>query len=796
MAETSSPRFGMVVWGAGTDGPSRTEFNQSFDAIDDFAARYDRGLRAARPAASIYGRFYYATDTGVLYHDTGTAWTIVGAGLEAPVSVASGATGDVVLTLKGFTGQTADLLALRDGTNALQSRFGSSGSLYVGQNAEVIRGTGAGYTAKFTAQAAAGVPLIVKGMASQSGNLFEARDTGDAILARIDNVGRVYGVGLTSSSGLTVSSGASALQGLTAGATGLGNTTIEPGSNASASLQVDGIAGQTNLQTWRNASDAVVGSVALDGAALHNRLGVGATAAPAGTQLYVHSGAAGDRPLAVRAAVGQTANLVEFLSSDGTTVAAKVTAGGGFVTLGSTALGSEPLANVRHSLVGTVAGDVVSVVRAAASQTADLVQWQNSTPTILSRINNAGNFGIGTDVIANTPLALTPRATSGVGLIVKGLGSQTGALTRWLSSADAELAAVSALGRVNAAQGFFGGVVAASNPSATSNHLRSVAAGDVALSVQGFTGQTADLFRVLDVAGTGTLSKFDSTGALTAPNGSFIATNAALNLLTVKGASSQTAKLLVVKNNADNELFSVNYLGKVFVKPVTNEAAPVLILRNADAASTNALLTAQNHDGSQNLFEVSSAGTVNMKTLGITGFFAADLISAVGGAFTVDSDRNLTTDGYVDADDVRTLGVSMPRGLIAEGTGTATVTSSGTEVTVGALSQVINVVSGRKYRVTVGGRFESDTASTPVTATIRMRCSSFGPAVIQSWDDYFPGSGNTGQTARVFSRAFQATGTGATTISFTITRTTGANGFRIAQPSGTSYYIEIEDIGG
>src|SRR6266850_5956008 len=41
------------------------------------------GTFAARPAAGTSGRWYFATDTGVLYADTGAAWTQVALGTLA-----------------------------------------------------------------------------------------------------------------------------------------------------------------------------------------------------------------------------------------------------------------------------------------------------------------------------------------------------------------------------------------------------------------------------------------------------------------------------------------------------------------------------------------------------------------------------------------------------------------------------------------------------------------------------------------------------------------------------------------
>jgi hypothetical protein len=46
--------------------------------LDPATAIFAQGLAAARPAASVPGRIYYATDTGTVTYDTGAAWVAVG----------------------------------------------------------------------------------------------------------------------------------------------------------------------------------------------------------------------------------------------------------------------------------------------------------------------------------------------------------------------------------------------------------------------------------------------------------------------------------------------------------------------------------------------------------------------------------------------------------------------------------------------------------------------------------------------------------------------------------------------
>lgn len=75
MAESVTPRFGFAKQSAGTDAwPGRVGFMAILDKIEGNAAMFASGTFAARPAAGKEGRIYRATDTGVVYYDTGAAW--------------------------------------------------------------------------------------------------------------------------------------------------------------------------------------------------------------------------------------------------------------------------------------------------------------------------------------------------------------------------------------------------------------------------------------------------------------------------------------------------------------------------------------------------------------------------------------------------------------------------------------------------------------------------------------------------------------------------------------------------
>jgi len=57
------------------------------NALDNAAIDLAEGTLAARPAASIRGRWYYATDVGILYRDSGSTWRAVSVGADAITAV-------------------------------------------------------------------------------------------------------------------------------------------------------------------------------------------------------------------------------------------------------------------------------------------------------------------------------------------------------------------------------------------------------------------------------------------------------------------------------------------------------------------------------------------------------------------------------------------------------------------------------------------------------------------------------------------------------------------------------------
>lgn len=170
-------------------------------------------------------------------------------------------------------------------------------------------------------------------------------------------------------------------------------------------------------------------------------------------------------------AQSQVTNLVSALSGKASTSHAST----------HTSIGSDPLSNLSISqisslssvldqkvdgtLTGTVwatsniaitsgaAGSIGLSIAGAASQSANLTEWRNSSATLLSRISPTGQFASGTNAAIGqtsintaTMLQVTATAAGTVGAVVRGAASQTANLQEWQNSAGTAIAQVNSGG--------------------------------------------------------------------------------------------------------------------------------------------------------------------------------------------------------------------------------------------------------------------------------------------------------------------------------------------------------------
>lgn len=230
--------------------------------------------------------------------------------------------------------------------------------------------------------------------------------------------------------------------------------------------------------------------------------------------------------LIVRGAASQTADVQQWINSSGVTIATINPSGvvRSATAFASTTSGLTFLApNFDTSGFGVSIGGAAQkglIVRGAASQSANLQEWQDSVGTNLAFVDSIGRgrfvtglFGsLATSIGANIAVATNTAAT--IGLIVRGAASQTANLQEWQNSAGTVLGSFTTIGA-------FQGVYFGSTTTSTSYIQTNLASGalgiltagnaNVGLMVRGNSAQTADLQQWQNSAGT-VLAKVDASG--------------------------------------------------------------------------------------------------------------------------------------------------------------------------------------------------------------------------------------------------------------------------------------------
>jgi hypothetical protein len=156
----------------------------------------------------------------------------------------------------------------------------------------------------------------------------------------------------------------------------------------------------------------------------------------------IENAVAGVIPLVLRGAVSQSANLQEWQESNGANPTFVNSFGGMRVrTFG----GSYPFSAL--AVGAGAASEIAVIVRGASGQTADMLQIQNNSSTNLVRVNNLGTtivsggaqFNNTSNTAANT-MFINNSVAANVVTIVRGAASQTANLQEWQNSAGTVLA--------------------------------------------------------------------------------------------------------------------------------------------------------------------------------------------------------------------------------------------------------------------------------------------------------------------------------------------------------------------
>ena len=240
-----------------------------------------------------------------------------------------------------------------------------------------------------TNAATAVIPLVVKGASGQSANLQEWQTNAGATAVLVNSAGLI---------------------------TGTRQLALNSGAAGETSLVIRGAASQTGdtIAVRDSSSNTIAGfsatgrlysGVSGSGQTYLGGLNLGAVNTVA-TQLGVIAGASTTVGAVIRGASSQSANLQEWQNSGGT-ILSRITSIGSFAVpaSGSFISGAQGHAN----FITNDAATTPLMVKGAASQTANLQEWQNSAGTVLANISSAGLiFGKSADATVAT-------ASTGVG---------------------------------------------------------------------------------------------------------------------------------------------------------------------------------------------------------------------------------------------------------------------------------------------------------------------------------------------------------------------------------------------
>jgi len=239
-------------------------------------------------------------------------------------------------------------------------------------------------------------------------------------------------------------------------------------------------------------------------------------------------------------------------------------------------------------------GNAVNTGWVAGNYLDDFIAWSYTYNAQVMTCKPTGNIGIG-NTTPSGKLHVEVGNASRIGVIVRGFTSQTANLTEWQNSSNTVIA------RVNASGEFFGllssGIVtsgAIASGSIGNFHLASgaVTSGEIgnASVVSGsIASGTIGLFHFASgqvaAGGANTQVQYNSSGALagaaamsystTSPHVTIQAQNAAYTPLVVKGTTSQTADLLQLQTSTGYTPFAFNVSGQATMTMTNSLGVPI-----------------------------------------------------------------------------------------------------------------------------------------------------------------------------------------------------------------------------
>jgi collagen type VII alpha len=323
------------------------------------------------------------------------------------------AIGNVPLILQGATGQTANHLTVQNSVGGFLAAILSNGGVRM-QQARINSASALG-TLTSIAESATTIGAVIRGAASQSANLQEWQNSGGNPLAYVKPDGSVSGTYISGLLGGTpyIDYSVSAVM------------AIQTGNNRNFAIR--GASGQiADLTQWQTSANAVLAGTnavgqTFTGSTIPIRTSVGGATTDTtgnGTTATITLTSASN------AAVGDLITVAGVTPTgyNGTFVVTAVSNTSPFtVSYANTTTGAQTVAGTvslpaQASITARSAGTIGQVVRGAASQTADLQQWQTSGGGFLASITAAGSLRVPSIIGADGSTAITMPSGRNIGL--------------------------------------------------------------------------------------------------------------------------------------------------------------------------------------------------------------------------------------------------------------------------------------------------------------------------------------------------------------------------------------------
>jgi hypothetical protein len=532
--------------------------------------------------------------------DANGSGTFTGSASTNAVSAYAGAAGNYVF--QGF-----------NQSNSLTSIIYQSGEIYSASKIYVFGAANYGAALNVITPSTSTQGIIVRGRASQTGNLQEWQNSSGGVLLNIDSTGNLD-IGAGSSNIWKIKNQTSAVmewqpvQGFM----------FLPYGASNRPVTIKGAASQTgNLTEWQNSAGSVLAQINSIGT-FTNYMQIYADNTQSGAySLVVRTNYGTVTPVSIQAAASQTANLTNWTTSSGFDTLrvlsggsmllgnvnvnaynyiSFIKAGGGTGGISGLRFGSDVDGATQQTLTVSTADPYLKVthvdptgifiIQGAVSQTANLQEWRDSSFNLLGRITStgitsfyggsnifSGDVRAGTQSYFTAALSVASRVATESGLVVRGFASQTANLQEWQNSAGTLLARIQSDGAF--VSDFITGVsfVTSTGKMRTGGatnygaqmEVTTTATTNIGQVIRGIASQTADLQQFQNSAGT-VVSRFVSTGALRVGTTNIASTGVAVNMdfigptgigLVVRGAASQTADLQQWQNSAGEVQISI-----------------------------------------------------------------------------------------------------------------------------------------------------------------------------------------------------------------------------------------------